>query len=401
MIKRKNTAAGNSFKVILILFFIFGMAVISFVSLFLINDKDDAYAIFEVMEVMQENAVDVIYKGESYINTDGKFSELDGENSLYKSLTFKLDGNKINVGKSEITITNYNNITLPNLYQLKADINYGGYTYSDVEFEAVINKAMLNINLLLESEDTNESAAEIEINEGVNYTAEISYSGFVGSDDENILSFKPIVPILPKRPTKRYEVRAEGASSDRYEITYGSAYVTILSNPVKLLELKNEDDLLLSLTGEFSPYAELEFLDIGVKNTSIEYAEISEKIQKNFLGNDILKDYEQIASYRINLIIDGEKEENITAKVRIKMSDAMEKHSNFLVMQLTNDGVYSVVQATNNDGYLEFNASDLGDFAVFTLIEGLNTTVIAIGLICGIVLLALIIIFVALFRKKY
>ncbi|MFA6867449.1 MAG: hypothetical protein WCR54_08070 [Clostridia bacterium] len=358
--------------------------------------------VLRTMTISQKEDSNVEYINNSYIGTDGHISTFgDDENSFWESLEIKLDNQLISdVDSQNFIVTNVNAIDVPKTYHLIANVNYDGNTYNNVAFDAVINKKTLNINLVLSTEDVEEQT-NLVIDEGVKYTAKIIYYGFANNDNESTLIYPPIIPSLPKKPINNYEIRAKDAYSDRYLIVYGSARITINSCPKTEIKFDSGTTNLLTLEGSFNPYAELEFLDIGVNNTSVEYTQIDNNVNTHYLGNEILKKYEPVGSYRINLIIDGNKEEMVQTKVIVKMSDEMKKHEEFLIIAHTNDGFYSVITAKENDGYLEFTTSDLGDFMIISPISGLTTTQMAIAILCGVVGLFAIILFFALFRRKY
>ena len=111
--------------------------------------------------------------------------------------------------------------------------------------------------------------------------------------------------------------------------------------------------------------------------------------------NDIL------ACYSINVNKNEKLVNDVNATVRIKFPEKLSDKNSYSVIALYNNGDTDVLYATVSDGYLTFNATDMGDFIVISPVEGISTTTYIIVIGAGVIAVLLIILLVAFFRKKY
>ena len=348
----------------------------------------------KVFNVVQSEKV--YYRSASYIisNKFVNFGEDGFTNELYDSLTVTLDGEKVVVPQQNFTITNVNEINIPKTYLATISISYGGEDYSK-NLSIVISKAELRVIAKVNDSDN------LEIDEGVPYSTRIVYEGFLGSDDIGTLEIPAIILLEPKRPTTNYAVVASGAKSNLYEFVYVKANLTIKSNPMTEIKNKTGEVVDLILKGQYSPYCELDFANVGISPANSVYIQIKQNLDKYYASSGIYNDYKESEAYSINLLIDSIKEENTKSTVTIKLPQRSVGKDKYLVVALYNNGLHEVISGVEKDGYLTFVAADLGNFVVFTPIEGLKTTVliaIGIGVVGGIIL---IIILVSIFRRKY
>lgn len=373
--------------------------IVSCFSIGIYNEKIAQAFEEEIVCIIQNN--NVVYNGMNFLSSSGGFINFSEEqetfeNALYSSMLFTINGKEIIVDPNKINIDNFTEIKIPKDYYLNINFNYNDKDYNYQNAKFTVNKKILDVAVLLNG------VRNLTIKEGEYYLPKIIYVGFVEGDDENnSLTYPATISNEPKRPINNYEIRADGASSDFYEMNYLSSYVTITSNPIEEITYTSGNEDLLIMRGKYSPYCELEYINAGISEASVIYTEISNKMYKYYENTGIFKEYQPIASYRINLKINEQKEELVSSHISIKIDDKLVGYDNYFVIALTNDGIYQVVNTTVSDGYLSFTTSDLGDFVVVTPIKGVNVTqfmIIAFSIFGAI---SLGIILYSIFRKKY
>lgn len=279
----------------------------------------EEYIVTNVTLTVKEKSLDVSftqitevnYNAKSYIE-NGCLKNLSTDeqvftNSLYDAISFKIGGNTVTVDKEDIFFYNLNNEKImemkkPNSYNLNILFEYQENSYLVKSATIVISKSVLNVSVELNG------VLNLTIEEGEIYFPRIVYSGFLGSDNVNSLSFPATMPNEPKFPIDNYEIRAEGALSDCYQMNYISSYITITANPLEEITYSSAGEDLIILRGKYSPYCELEFVNVGINEASVIYAEIKNKLTKNFESSGIFDDYKEIGSYRVNLKVDGQKQ---------------------------------------------------------------------------------------------
>lgn len=349
---------------------------------------------------------ELVYNGFSYILNTGTLNNfstsVDGfSNALYSALVFSADGQTVNVDPDKIFFYDTNNVKItamkkPGTYRFNILFGHEGKSYFVKNASVVLNKSVLNVYVQLNGE------LDLTVLEGEEYSPKIVYSGFLAGDNVgDALTYPAVIPNEPLRPINRYEIRAEGALSDYYEMNYVSSYITILPNPVEEMTFTAEGEDLLILRGNYSPYCELEFVSVGVSDASVIYTEMKNTMDKYFSTSGLFDEYKPIASYRINLRVKGEKEELAQSSISIKLDEKLKGHDEYKILALTNDGVYQVISANFEHGYLSFNTADLGDFVVLAPIRGINTTQFLIIAFVLFGVISLSILLFAVFRKKY
>lgn len=353
------------------------------------------------VEILQSE--EVFYTGTNYLNNN-KFANFasggEFQNALYSALTIKVDGQtdiggeKIVIPHQDFTIVSENPIILPKSYNCIVTVLYDAISY-EKNVTIVVSKAELIVRVKING------VTNLEIDEGEQYLTNVEYEGFVLNDNINTLEIPAIIVMEPKRPILNYAMVASGAKSSLYEFVYEEAILTIKSNPLTELKVKEGEANILVIKGHYSPYSELEFVNVGISPANAHYIKIKANLDKYYASSSIYDDYKETEAYSINLQIDGIKEENVNSEIKIKLPQKSIKKEKYLVVAFYNNGLYEVITGTEKDGILTFNAADLGDFVVFTPVEGIKTTVliaICIGLIGGFIL---IIILVSIFRRKY
>lgn len=347
------------------------------------------------VDILQSKSV--FYRGANYL-TNNKFTDfISGEgfgNDLYDALLVTVNGATANIPHDDFTIESTTPLIQPKSYNTTIKVNYNNVIYTK-NVIITLSKAQLFVRAKVNLKDS------LVIDEGVPYFTSIVYDGFVGSDNINTLEIPAIIVQEPKRPISNYEIVAGGAKSNLYEFVYVGATITINSNPLSKIKSAEGDIDTIILEGQYSPYCDLDFINVGISPANSLYVKIKQDLVKFYANSSIYDSYKETEAYSINLLIDGIKEENVSSTVSIKLPQKSMNKDKYLVVALYNNGTNEVITGIEKDGYLTFDVVDMGSFVIFTPVEGLKTTVLialCIGLVGGFIL---IIILVSIFRRKY
>ncbi len=361
---------------------------------------DTSYEAYGLDELSVEQKNEVVYCGRSYITEEGVFRDINEtetyDNALFSSLSFSIDGQEIVVDNEDVRVTNYEQMLIPGEYLCQFDVNVEG-SIKTATARIRISKAELRIITLINGH------SEYTVNEGEQYATSIEYDGFIGEDAPYILTTPPIIQSEPKMPTTGTMIVADLATSDRYEIIYVGAKIVINSNPDSVRTYKNGEEDVLILRGSFSPYYELIYSDLGLNVSDPKYAMIDSKVDKFFSGNRVFEEYEKANAYVINMYLDGQIVElNEPTNVRIKVPKKLLGKEKYRIIHFSSDGAYEFLDATETgDGYVSFTTSDLGEFLLLTPIEGFSRVMFIAACVIGVGLVVLIVLLVAIFRRKY
>ena len=102
------------------------------------------------------------------------------------------------------------------------------------------------------------------------------------------------------------------------------------------------------------------------------------------------------------MYLDGDKvdiTENVN--VSIKLEDSATGKKTYRVVHFADDGTYSIINAAESKGYLNFKTVGFGQYVVLTPIEGANTVTIVALCVVGVAVVLLVVILFAVFRRKY
>ena len=92
--------------------------------------------------------------------------------------------------------------------------------------------------------------------------------------------------------------------------------------------------------------------------------------------------------------------ESVPAEVAI-LASSLDTSKKYKVVALYNNGRSEVLDAKLNDGFLRFNASDMGDFIIVSEIQGLSITYYVLVIVGAVALIVIIILLISVFRRKY
>ena len=391
---------------------ILGITTLVFVitlSLFSLNEKDIAYAREDLNDFSVKQSSNLYYIGENYIISE------ESKKTFLDAFTFTLNGTEITPDAEKITLISDMNAIKPGKnYKCVFKYFYNDRIYQSEEVSFEISKRNISVTVLLNG-TTDLTIEESEIkNIKINY----DYVGAVDKDvrietvngvtvrtlNDDVLTNKAYVETLPKTPVEKYTVVAGNARSDYYNFSYEKSTLTITRTLVPELKLVSENDILVALNGSFSSVYSLNFKDIGTSTSSAEYVEIESDVERKYANSGtILTDNEVVACYNISVIssIDGSLADNVSATVRIRLADNLKNKNSYRVIALYNNGNTDILNASLSEEYLIFNAADMGDFLIITPIEGIGLTTYIIAGTIGVAAILIVVILVALFRKKY
>lgn len=391
---------------------ILGITTLVFVitlSLFSLNEKNIAYAREDLNDFSVKQSSNLYYIGKNYIISE------ESKKTFLDAFTFTLNGTEITPDAEKITLISDMNAIKPGKnYKCVFKYFYNDRIYQSEEVSFEISKRNISVTVLLNG-TTDLTIEESEIkNIKINY----DYVGAVDKDvrietvngvtvrtlNDDVLTNKAYVETLPKTPVEKYTVVAGNARSDYYNFSYEKSTLTITRTLVPELKLVSENDILVALNGSFSSVYSLNFKDIGTSTSSAEYVEIESDVEKKYANSGtILTDNEVVACYNISVIssIDGSLADNVSATVRIRLADNLKNKNSYRVIALYNNGNTDILNASLSEEYLIFNAADMGDFLIITPIEGIGLTTYIIAGTIGVAAILIVVILVALFRKKY
>lgn len=352
-----------------------------------------AFAADPIFSVKQTE--EVVYCGESFIY-GGKFASFDEKvNPLYEATEFTVDGKAETIPATDISFSADLDVKVPKTYSTEVYINYNGKIYT-VPVSYTVSQKELIVSAKING------LSYVEIDEGEEYYTSVEYEGFVNGENESVLDAPAIIQNVPKLPTTGFTVVPVLASSSLYRFTYVGAVIVINPNPDKTRTVVENGATLLTLTGSFSPYYTLEFVHTGINKADVTYAAISEKIDKYYDSIGLFDEYRQTDAFVINMYLDGDKvdiTENVN--VSIKLEDSATGKKTYRVVHFADDGTYSIINAAESKGYLNFKTVGFGQYVVLTPIEGANTVTIVALCVVGVAVVLLVVILFAVFRRKY
>jgi len=269
-------------------------------------------------------------------------------------------------------------------------------------------KLPLTVRVVLNADDEHtvsrsEDGSELTVKEGAEIRYELTYSGFIDGDTEENLTRIPYVEPLPKTHGDPFYALASYGVSEKYEFIYVAARLLVLENNVKEKTVELDGEPILRLTGEFSPLAVLNYRAIGVSVTNPEFAKINAKIEYTH-GTGLFRKWQKTDAFRVGLTIDGRdvSVEKPPFIIQYKISPKQAKKSlSIIALYDGNDTEAVLIAAAVKNGFLTFQAADLGEFVVLEKVRVLSNAE-AIGIIAAAVAAVFVIIlFASLFKRKF
>ncbi len=305
----------------------------------------------------------VTYTGREQPEVAFELSGADEGDDLGVEVTYS--GDRVNAGSYKATVTLSNK-------------NYA--ISGSASFTVKINKAVLTVTL---------TESEITVLEGETVDAEIFYYGFVGDDDESVLTSEAYIE-FPEEPGE-YKISPEGAAAANYSIEYE----TISFNVNRKYLYPDNSDVIFE--GSFPA-------DLGVTFVEVDSAE--EGIDSKFAGlkaaYKALEDKSLTGAYRLDYLLDKEEYDY---KDKIKLSVMVdEKYDDFTKLAfaaVTYDGdIIYISDVTYIDGRAVFEVEN-AEYVVMAYSAGGETNVyLYAGIGAGAAVLLIIIIFAAVKLKK-
>ena len=305
----------------------------------------------------------VTYTGKEQPEVAFELSGADEGDDLGVEVTYS--GDRVNAGSYKATVTLSNK-------------NYA--ISGSASFTVKINKAVLTVTL---------TESEITVLEGETVDAEIFYYGFVGDDDESVLTSEAYIE-FPEEPGE-YKISPEGAAAANYSIEYE----TISFNVNRKYLYPDNSDVIFE--GSFPA-------DLGVTFVEVDSAE--EGIDSKFAGlkaaYKALEDKSLTGAYRLDYLLDKEEYDY---KDKIKLSVMVdEKYDDFTKLAfaaVTYDGdIIYISDVTYIDGRAVFEVEN-AEYVVMAYSAGGETNVyLYAGIGAGAAVLLIIIIFAAVKLKK-
>lgn len=338
---------------------------------------------------------EVIYCGQSFIY-GGSFSSFgESLNPLYEAIEVTVDKKSVAVPVTDFSFSTELDVKVPKTYSTEASIVYEGKTYTvPVTFTVAKKELMVSAKI--------NGLSYVEIEEGEEYYTTVEYDGFVDGESEAVLDAPAIIQSAPKLPTTGFTIVPSLASSSLYRFTYVGAVIVIHANPDKTRTVTENGVDLLTLTGSFSPYYTLEYKHTGINKADVTYAAISEKIEKYYDNIGLFEEYKQVDAFTIDMYLDADKVDiTETVNVSVRLNDTAAGKKTYKVIHFADDGTYSIINATESKGYLNFKTVGFGQYVVLTPIEGANTVTIVALCVVGIAVVLLVVVLFAVFRRKY
>ena len=399
----------NKLKTRVIIFGVILAIIVMFVMGITFANSDETYAnAYNLREndFTVEQVGKLYYCGENYLNSESN-KEL-----LLSALSFKLDGTLQSVGTHNTIITCDEEIFEPRQYRCNVL-----YIKNEIEYIAEnvlieIEKKQVQVVTLLNGE------TNLAINEGQKIYVAYNYVGAIEADthietsngvlvtqiNENRLTRPAYVASIPTYPTNNYTVVANYAESLYYTFTYPKSLLTINELKVSQLVSKSKDKVLASLTGQFNITYTLDFKNVGINSQDKEYAKLYLDVEKKYGASELLDKNEIIACYSINVKDKAGEipKEGMPAYAKIQLSEENRGYKKYSVVALYNNGNTEILNAElDSEGYLIFNAADMGNFVVVAPINELGTSAYIIAIVVGISIILVVILLFTVFRRKF
>lgn len=228
-----------------------------------------------------------------------------------------------------------------------------------------------------------------EIMVGDTYIPTITYSGFVGNDDENSLTQKATAGAIPTE-MGYYSITPSGAVAKNYIFVYISSALVIRKN-----EAKSENVIL---RGNLAPE-----ISVSVKNVASnvpEYNDVNISID-NVAGATVIKPNKNEMVEYLKFDITGNLNNN--TKYEVKFSNNIEK--GMLLYIVNSDGsIYELTDFTvNEEGLVEFYAGNIKGIGVFkakSILRYAKDFLLLGGIALGIIAIIILTIFIVSFKRK-
>lgn len=382
-----------------------------------LGGKETAVALSSEEKFMAEQTSKITYCGADYLYDETL------KNTFLDAFSFKFDDRDFKPHYEKVTVEPAVEKAIAPGKKYKCSFVYEdeGNTYKTDTVFFDINKAKVTVTALLngKTELTIDERDANKISVTYDYACDVksdvrseTINGIqVHTLSDRVLTFPAIVQNIPTDPVNNCKIVAGNAQSFYYDFYYVPSILNVVrtvvpelkyETEIKTADNKTKTETSVTLIGSFSTAFNLSFEDIGTTKTSKEFAAIYAEAEKKYKdAGNILRENDTIACYSLDVTKNEKPVSDVNATVRIKFPEKMSNKKSYSVIALYNNGDNDVLYATVSDGYLTFNATDMGDFIVITPVEGISTTTYIAVIGIGIIVVLLIVFLVALFRKKY
>ena len=404
--KAKNTVFKYEFLILLPLFLIF-IAVGS-----LHASGKNAEAIRQKTLTIEQTS-EAVYCGVSFVE-NGRFVDTDPlsesfENGLFDSFVFMLDNQVVHLTPEDVIVDSNEPLCDPGRYVCSFTVTYDNVEYTVNAVSVNISKRIVTVVTLLNGK------TELTVKEGMKvslaydyqnaipaHTEHVSYNGVSVTEIRSEYMTVPAwADVNTTKPVESYRVVAAHAESFYYNFKYSSSILTITPSSVKSLTFEDETAIQLVIAGDFSVLHSVKYTDVGISPSSEKYSVLSVKADALYKDGGFFDDYEKVGCFSIELFYNNNRvTESTPVNVMVRES-SLDQSKTYKVIALYNNGNNDVLNATLSEGYLSFNASDVGDFIIVSEIEGLSLTYYALVIAGGIGVLVIVVLLVAVFRRKY
>lgn len=400
------------FKYKFVLFIVF-LIVLGAALILGVKPGKNAYAARQKVLTVEQTQ-DVVYCGKDYINVSGALCDTDADapgfnNDLYTSLVFKLDGQEIDVAADDISFETITAVQNPGQYALPVTVLYDNVYYRVSSFNFSIKKRTVTVLTLLNGKTdlTVKEGDEISIsydygNAVPAHTVQVTHNGVpVTEIKSEYITIPAWTDVDMTRPIEKCHVVAAHAESDYYDFVYTGALLTIEPATVKTLSFSDEKTTRLILVGDFSILHSIRYTDIGVNPAGEDFSVISANADVLYKDAGFFDKYEKKECFSVEVFYNNNVvTESVPAEVAV-YSSSLDATKKYKVVALYNNGRSEILDAKFSDGFIRFNANDMGDFIVVSEIEGLSITYYVLVIVGAIALIVIVILLVSVFRRKY
>ena len=361
-----------------------------------------------------EQTQEVVYCGIDFINASGVLCDTDTDkpgfnNDLFNSLVFKLDGQEIVVSADDTTFETVSAVQNPGQYALPVTVFYDNVYYRVSAFNFAIKKRTVTVLTLLNGK------TDLTVKEGDEISISYDYGNAVPAHTMQVThNGVPVTEIRPEyitipawtdvdmtRPIEKCRVVAAHAESEYYDFVYTSSLLTIEPATLKTLSFSDEKTTRLILVGDFSILHSIRYTDVGVNPASEDFSVISANADVIYKDAGFFDKYEKKECFSVEVFYNHNVVmESVPAEVAV-YSSSLNDTKNYKVVALYNNGRSEILDAEFSNGFLRFNATDMGDFIVVSEIEGLSITYYVLVIVGCIALIVIVILLVSVFRRKY
>lgn len=361
-----------------------------------------------------EQVGEIVYCGVPFLDEEGGFVDTDPlttdfENELFFALQFRLDGQTISLSHENARVEHDGTVCDPGRYVCSVSATYDGVEYTQSAVQINISKRVVTVLTLLNGK------TELTVQEGTKVLLAYDYQGAIPAHTEQVvhsgvtvteigaeyLTVPAWADVDTTKPTESYRVVAAHAESPYYNFRYASSVLTIKASSVGSLTFADETATQLIIAGDFSVLHTVKYTDVGVSPSSERYSVLSVKADALYKDTGFFDKYEKTGAFSVELFYNNNRVTQSTPVKVMVYKPSLNTSKKYKIIALYDNGNNDILDAKLEEGYLSFDASDVGDFIIVSEIEGLSMTYYALVIAGGIGVLVIVVLLVAVFRRKY